>query len=71
MPNKYRKEASRGTRVVGGPEKPRKQSFMDRVRQLAAMDKPENKVKEKGNPDAKKGSSLQKIQERANKIESE
>lgn len=48
---------------------------MDRVRELAKMDgtkgKPENKPQPKGKPEGMKGSHLQEIQERANKIESE
>jgi len=73
VPNKYRQESAKGTRVVGGPEKPRKQSFMDRVRELAKNDKPENKAPKAApvNPEGKKGSKLQEIQERANRIESE
>ncbi len=77
MPNEFRKEANSGTRVAGGPEKKpgRKQSFMDRVRELAKMDgKPEIKKPPKPeviNKEGKKGSSMQEIQERANRIESE
>ena len=69
MPNKYIKEGGNRGVKVGGPEKPRKQSFMDRVRQLAAMDDKNKQSKPvKGNPEGQKGADLQKMQERANKI---
>lgn len=79
MPNKIRQEMTRTTRVTGDgpgitkPQKPKK-SFMDRVRELAALDKQEPKDSpeaRKQKREGQKGSSMQEIQERAMKIESE
>lgn len=72
MPNEFRKQASASSRVSGPAVKKPKQTFMDRVKQIVAQEKPENPVKkEPVNPEGKKGSKLQEIQERANRIESE